>query len=451
MNRAIVQPLGYPGVVCASLVMLSTAAGAEYSWQLAGSYRQDDAPRVVESDHSSLEATYYLSPVDDEAGPYELAPFLNRSSYVTVDVARSKLRQELVRAIVGADPSTDGMLPPDVLELFGDNGFPGPADIPPEFGIDTSEYAVSGRYVWPGSGWYAGARAERGDIDQLPQVLSTDIAAEQEGSRLFAGKYFGSRTAVELGFRSMTQRQTTRSQTTFFTGFPFGPVEIETQIDSEDETDDVSLSVRHVGEAGAMTWSACRRRGSSFAMPRRKSNYCKQTSSADSVQARPTRIRYACGYLAGSERTGISTQSLQRPTRRRTRRGQRPLCYTQRPNSTQKNPGMQLHIEPQDDTLVVAVEGRIDGTNAMEFQSTVHTNLGDNKGPLVIDCKNLSYISSAGLRVFLSIARTLQRREGRFAICSLSGMIAQIFQISGFDQIIAVHATREDALRDIAS
>ena len=112
---------------------------------------------------------------------------------------------------------------------------------------------------------------------------------------------------------------------------------------------------------------------------------------------------------------------------------------------------MQLHIEPQDDTLVVTVEGRIDGTNAMEFQSTVHTSLGDNKGPLVIDCKDLSYISSAGLRVFLSIARMLQRREGRFAICSLSGMIAQIFQISGFDQIIAVHATREDALRDIAS
>ena len=112
---------------------------------------------------------------------------------------------------------------------------------------------------------------------------------------------------------------------------------------------------------------------------------------------------------------------------------------------------MQLHIEPQDDTLVVAVEGRIDGTNAMEFQSTVHTSLGDNKGPLVIDCKDLAYISSAGLRAILSIARVLQRREGRFAICSLSAMIAQIFQISGFDQIIAVHATREEALREIAS
>ena len=255
MNRAIVQTFGCPGILCASLVMLSPAAGEEYSWQLAGSYRQDDAPRVVESDHSSLGATYYLSPVDDEAGPYELASFLNRSSFVTVNLARSKLREELIPAIVNVDPSTGGMLPPDVLGRFGDTGFPGLADIPVEIGIDTSEYAVSGRYVWPGSGWYAGAGAERGAIDHVPQAHFTEIEAQQEGSQLFAGKYFGSRTAVELGFRSMTQHQTIQTQLTHLLGVQFEPVQIETQTDAEDDTEDVSLSVRHVGEAGGMTWS----------------------------------------------------------------------------------------------------------------------------------------------------------------------------------------------------
>ena len=111
---------------------------------------------------------------------------------------------------------------------------------------------------------------------------------------------------------------------------------------------------------------------------------------------------------------------------------------------------MQINVEPHNGTLVVAVEGRIDGTNAMKFQSAVHDALGDDKGPLLIDCETLSYISSAGLRAFLSIARLLQRREGQFAICALSGMIAQIFQISGFDQIISVHPTREEALSDFA-
>ena len=257
MNRAIVQTLGFSSILCASLVMLSPAAGEEYSWQLAGSYRQDDAPRVVESGRSSLGATYYPSPVDDEAGPYQLASFLNRSSFVTVNLARSKIREELVPAIVNVDPSTGGMLPPDVLGRFGDTGFPGLADIPVEIGIDTSEYAVSGRYVWPGSGWYAGAGAERGDIDHVPQAHFTEIEAQQEGSQLFAGKYFGSRTAVELGFRSMTQRQTIQTQLSFLLGDQlFSPVHIiETQTDVEDDTEDVSLSIHHVGEVGELPWS----------------------------------------------------------------------------------------------------------------------------------------------------------------------------------------------------
>ena len=110
---------------------------------------------------------------------------------------------------------------------------------------------------------------------------------------------------------------------------------------------------------------------------------------------------------------------------------------------------MQLHIEPLDGTLVVAVEGRIDGANAMEFQSAVHEALGENKGPLLIDCETLAYLSSAGLRAFLSIAKLVHSKRGKFAICSLSSMVAQIFQISGFDRIIATHPTREDALRDL--
>ena len=107
---------------------------------------------------------------------------------------------------------------------------------------------------------------------------------------------------------------------------------------------------------------------------------------------------------------------------------------------------MQINVEPSNGALVVAVEGRIDGANAMEFQSAAQEALGDKQGPLLIDCETLSYVSSAGLRAFLSLARLLQRRGGKFAVCSLSGLIAQIFQISGFDQIISVHATREEAL-----
>ena len=107
---------------------------------------------------------------------------------------------------------------------------------------------------------------------------------------------------------------------------------------------------------------------------------------------------------------------------------------------------MRINVELHNGTLVIAVEGRIDGANAMQFQGAVRDALGEYKRPLLIDCGMLSYISSAGLRAFLYIAKLLHRREEKFAICALSEMIAQIFQISGFDQIISIHATRDEAL-----
>ena len=88
---------------------------------------------------------------------------------------------------------------------------------------------------------------------------------------------------------------------------------------------------------------------------------------------------------------------------------------------------MRIHVELHDGPLAVAAEGRIDGTNTMEFQGTGQDAPGDDKGPLPIDCETLSHVGSAALRALLSIARPIQRREGPYAACAQSGMIAQIF------------------------
>ena len=261
MNRTVARLPSLTGFVCAGLVFLSPAVAAEYSWQLAGSYRDDDAANTLESNSSSLRATYYLSPVDDEVGPYELAPFLNRSSHVTIDAGRAELREELILSISVSDFPSDVTLPDDVLEMLEEALLAALADLPTEAGIDTSDYAVYGRYVWPGTGWYAGARAERGDMDPVPAAAFVATNFDLERSGLFAGKYFGSHTAVELGFGSTTQSQEARSTTTFpepgrnAFGVPDTPSLVELT-NSETETDDVSLSVRHVGDLGGFTWSA---------------------------------------------------------------------------------------------------------------------------------------------------------------------------------------------------
>lgn len=239
-----------------------TAVAEEFSWQVAGRYQDMDAARTVESSRSSVRATWYPTAVDDQAGPYELAPFLNRSSHVTVGTARSKHREQNLFPALAID--SFGTIPDDGT-LVGT--IVGPvaeySAFPTESGIDISEYAVDGRYVWPGSGWYAGANARSGNADTLPDLFFAQTTSDQNSAGVFAGRYFGTRTTLELGFGSESVSQELRTSPLsvgpFFgtigpPGIPaFEPVSLQTGVESD--TENARLSVRHVGDLGGSTFS----------------------------------------------------------------------------------------------------------------------------------------------------------------------------------------------------
>ena len=107
---------------------------------------------------------------------------------------------------------------------------------------------------------------------------------------------------------------------------------------------------------------------------------------------------------------------------------------------------MEVHTERAGGALIARTVGRIDGTNAREFEKALQSALGDDDSALVLDMQSLSYISSAGLRVILIAAKMLQGRGGKFLVCSLSDSINEVFEISGFNRIIPTHATRSEAL-----
>ncbi|MCY3545224.1 MAG: STAS domain-containing protein [Chloroflexi bacterium] len=107
---------------------------------------------------------------------------------------------------------------------------------------------------------------------------------------------------------------------------------------------------------------------------------------------------------------------------------------------------MKVNIEREGDILVAMVEDRVDGTNAGEFQQALEADISESDRIVILDCEGLSYISSAGLRVVLLTARALQKQNSKFAICSLSEQIREVFEISGFDKIIPVHPNRTAAV-----
>ncbi len=107
---------------------------------------------------------------------------------------------------------------------------------------------------------------------------------------------------------------------------------------------------------------------------------------------------------------------------------------------------MGVTTERQGDTLIARTDGRVDGSNAREFQSALEDAINPDERAVVLDMKELSYISSAGLRVILLTAKNLRSQNAKFAVCSLSGPIREVFEISGFDKIISIHASEAEAM-----
>lgn len=110
---------------------------------------------------------------------------------------------------------------------------------------------------------------------------------------------------------------------------------------------------------------------------------------------------------------------------------------------------MDIETERNNGILIAKAQGRIDGVNARDFEEAMKAAISSDDSTVVIDLEGLSYISSAGLRVILLIAKALRKRNAELILCSLSDPIREVFEISGFDKIIPVHASREQALASI--
>lgn len=109
---------------------------------------------------------------------------------------------------------------------------------------------------------------------------------------------------------------------------------------------------------------------------------------------------------------------------------------------------MNVRIEALAEATYVIPEGRLDFDAAPGFQESLERLLSAAAKPaaLIIDCAALEYVSSAGLRAVLLGARAAQRAGVPFALCALQPAVREVFDLSGFSRIIAVHPDRATAL-----
>lgn len=101
---------------------------------------------------------------------------------------------------------------------------------------------------------------------------------------------------------------------------------------------------------------------------------------------------------------------------------------------------MDIHEQMQGNALVLEPVGRLDSLTCREFEARLLAALNAN-GAVVVDCAKLEYISSAGLRVLLVAAKQNRTTGGRMVLAALRDSLREVFDISGFSAIFAIHPT----------
>jgi anti-sigma B factor antagonist len=99
------------------------------------------------------------------------------------------------------------------------------------------------------------------------------------------------------------------------------------------------------------------------------------------------------------------------------------------------------------DLAILALNGFLDAHTAPEFEKAVQQELDAGNVRLVADCGNLTYISSAGLGVFMSFIEDIRAAGGDLKICNLVPKVAQVFEILGFASIFDIVPTVDDAAK----
>ncbi len=103
-------------------------------------------------------------------------------------------------------------------------------------------------------------------------------------------------------------------------------------------------------------------------------------------------------------------------------------------------------LEHKGDILLVNLGGRLDTFTSPRFDQMLKRQIEDGCKKLVINCLDLDYLSSAGMRSFLSAAKQLDAQQGKLALCELSEKITDLIKMAGFQEIITLVGSERDAL-----
>lgn len=93
---------------------------------------------------------------------------------------------------------------------------------------------------------------------------------------------------------------------------------------------------------------------------------------------------------------------------------------------------MDIKIANQETGTLVTLDGRLDTPASLEAAPALESLKEKAGGTIVLDCSRLSYISSSGLRIFLTLRKAAGEKGGKIIVRGLTPEVRSVFMMTGF-------------------
>lgn len=93
---------------------------------------------------------------------------------------------------------------------------------------------------------------------------------------------------------------------------------------------------------------------------------------------------------------------------------------------------MEVIIEKQNEVVTAFLKGRLDTLASQEVSQQLEGLAENASGTIILDCTEMSYISSSGLRIFLTLRKAASEKGGKVIVRGISNDIRSVFMMTGF-------------------
>jgi anti-sigma B factor antagonist len=93
---------------------------------------------------------------------------------------------------------------------------------------------------------------------------------------------------------------------------------------------------------------------------------------------------------------------------------------------------MKTKVTKEEGQIIVAFTGRLDTPAAQEVNPVINPLLEEADKTIFLDCKEMTYISSSGLRIFLTLRKAAEDKGGKIIIQNINDDIRSVFMMTGF-------------------